>query len=146
MANVLNYFKSPTLDGNDDNYFIINGTIIANNQNISAIKLKNSSLANDIAIYNSDGAISISGRALIEGGIGIANLTLAAPEEGCICYIKLASITSGTVIVTTESGITFDGTNNTATFNAIDDELIMGYKSITQWQIYTNNSVVLSSV
>jgi len=82
---------------------------------------------------------------MIEGGTGIADLILPAPGPGVYCEIKLESITSGVVVVTTTAGVTFDGTNNTATFDAAGDVLRLGYKSATEWRIRGNESVVLSS-
>jgi len=143
-ANVLNYVDQT--DGIGDNKVHINGTVIIDNTSITANKLKNVLITNDITVYDGDGAINISGIALIDGGTGISGLTLAAPAPGVSCKIKIRSITSGDVVVTTDAGVTFDGTNNTATFNAEDDELVMGYESAIKWSIYTNNSVVLSPV
>jgi hypothetical protein len=50
------------------------------------------------------------------------------------------------VVLTTAAGVTFDGTNNTATFNAAGDELVLGYKSATEWEVIENTSVTLSAV
>lgn len=92
-------------------------------------------------------AVPVNGIAQIAGGTGIADMTLAAPAAGSLVVIRIASITSGTVVVTTAAGVTFDGTNNTATFNAADDVLILVYKSATEWSIVLNaGSVALSSV
>jgi hypothetical protein len=92
-------------------------------------------------------AIPINGIAQIAGGTGIADMTIAAPAPGSLVVIRIASITSGTVVVTSAAGVTFDGTNNTATFNAADDALILVYKSATEWSIVLNaGAVALSSV
>lgn len=113
----------------------------------AAAKLARVLAANDITRYDDDGAIAISGIALIDGGEGIAGLTLAAPQAGCLARIKLDAITSGAVVLTTAEGVTFDGTNNTATFDAAGEELVLGYKSATEWEVVANvGSVALSAV
>lgn len=107
------------------------------------------SLATITALDGSAGkkAIPINGIAQIAGGTGIADMTLAAPSPGSLVVIRIASITSGTVVVTTAAGVTFNGTNNTATFNAADDTLILVYKSATEWSIVLNaGAVVFSTV
>lgn len=110
-------------------------------------KLENVLASNDVTVYDDGGAIDISGIALITGGTGIADLTLAAPEAGVRCEIRIDSLSSGSVVVTTGTGVTFDGTNNTATFDAADEALVLAYSSATQWQIVENvGSVALSDV
>jgi len=143
-ANVLNYVDQCGTDG--DNKVHLNGTIIIDFDSMPAKKVKNSIIANDVTYYNSDAAIDVSGIALIQSGTGISGLTLAAPEEGVLCDIKVTSITSGSSVVTTAAGVTFDGINNTATFSSLDSELLLGYKTATQWAIVTNVSVSMSSV
>jgi len=95
--------------------------------------------------YSTATAIAVAGRAVIAGGTGLA-MTLAAPVQYGLCDINVLSLASGNVVVTCAVGVTFDGTNNTATFNAAADRLTIGYKSATQWEIFLNNSVVLSAV
>lgn len=110
-------------------------------------KLANLVIQNDAVFHTGNGAIAISGIALITGGTGIAGLTLAAPTPGCRCEIRIDSLSSGNVVITTGSGITFDGSNNTATLNAAAEALILTYKSATEWEIVENvGSVALSSV
>lgn len=92
-------------------------------------------------------ACSTNGVSSITGGTGIADMTLAAPSDGDVATIRIDSISSGTVVVTCAAGVTFDGTNNTATFNAAGDALVLAYLSATQYQIVHNiGAVVLSSV
>jgi hypothetical protein len=148
-SDVLNGFKQPAdsssaLIGGTDNQFFLYGSADLNGSLVNATKLSNVAISNDVTVYSAAGAISISGKAAVVGGTGFA-LTLAAPQEGCLVDILLVSISSGSVTVKTPTGVTFDGTNNTATFNAASDELIIGYKSATQWQIFNNISVTLSS-
>lgn len=147
-ANTLNGFRqtpSKHSDIRNDNQFFLHGTADLNGTVISAVKLANTIAANDVSVYSTNGAIATSGKAAIIGGTGLV-MTLAAPQEGCFVDILLQSITSGAVTVTTPAGVTFDGTNNTATFDAAADRLSIGYKTSTQWQIFDNVSVVLSSV
>lgn len=109
-------------------------------------KFNNVLVSNDITEVSDNGALPTSGISLIAAGTGLPALTLAAPSAGCQARIRIISRTSGDTIVTTASGVTFDGTNNTATLNAVGDELVLGYKSATQWIVIENTSVTLSSV
>ena len=95
--------------------------------------------------YSTATAIAVAGKAVIAGGTGLA-MTLAAPVQYGLCDINVLSLASGNVVVTCAAGVTFDGTNNTATCNAAADRLVIGYKSATEWEIHLNNSVVLSLV
>lgn len=91
-------------------------------------------------------ACAVNGLTLIEGDTGIADLTLAAPTPGAVAYIKLDSLTSGSVIVTCATGVTFDGANDIATFDAAGEELVLFYKSATKWAVAQNvGSVALSA-
>jgi hypothetical protein len=74
--------------------------------------------------------------------------TLDAPNEGDELKIINTSA-SGTAAhtVTTAAGVTFDGTNNTATLNAPGEALHIIALSATRWFIMVNvGSVALSSV
>lgn len=132
--------------------WVINGTIdLAGTTKISGTdittKLNNVLQSNDATLYTEDGAIATSGIALITGGTGISGLTLGAPSVGARCEIRIDTLSSGSVVVTTESGITFDGTNNTATFDAVAEALTLVYKSATEWEVVENEgSVALSDV
>jgi hypothetical protein len=86
-----------------------------------------------------------NGLTIITGGTGIADMTLAAPQPGHRAVIRIATISSGDVVVKTPSGVTFDGTNNTATFNAAEDKISLVYNTSTAWAVESNVSVVLSS-
>lgn len=144
MSNVLNYFDQPVGD-NNDNKLNLNGSVAFNGTDFASEKLENVLKSNDVYEISANGAVNITGNNVVIGGTGLA-LTLAAPESGVNCVVIVRSISSGNVVVTTASGVTFDGTNNTATFNAAADKLVLGYKSATQWAIIENNSVVLSNV
>lgn len=91
-------------------------------------------------------AIPVNGITLITGGTGIADMTLAAPAANSHVIIRLASLTSGSVVVTTAAGVTFDGTNNTLTMNAAEDWIELVYVSATQWGVVRSNSIALSVV
>lgn len=79
--------------------------------------------------------------------VAIALTMTSAPEAGRYLHI-INSSASGTAAHTVKlpSGVTFDGTNNTATLNAPDENLFLVARSATRWQIIVNNgSVGLSS-
>lgn len=93
------------------------------------------------------GAITSSFCGLNHATVAIA-ATLAAPTAGQLAYIVDTSA-SGTAAhtVTLPGGVTFDGTNNTATFDAPNEALYMIARSATRWQIILNvGAVALSSV
>ncbi len=88
-----------------------------------------------------------NGVTLITGGTGIADMTLAAPSIGDVAIINIASLTSGNVVVTAEDGVTLDGTNNTATFDAAGEALVLAYASANKWAVILNiGGVALSLV
>lgn len=95
------------------------------------------------------GAITInSGLVFLNHATVAIAATLDAPTAGDELFIINTSA-SGTAghTVTTAAGVTFDGTNNTATLNAPDEALHIVAVSATRWYIVTNNgSVALSSV
>lgn len=146
MSNVLNYFEQPKDAALQDNALYLDGTVVINSVSFSAEKMSNVINNNEFLVRSTNGALLNNGFNVVVGGTGLASLTLAAPAPGMKCVINLASISSGSCVVTTASGVTFDGTNNTATFNAANDQLVLVYKSATEWQIVYNNSVSLSLV
>lgn len=92
-------------------------------------------------------ACNVNGLTVVTGGSGIADLTLAAPTEGARAVIRIGSLSSGNVVVTTAAGVTLNGTNNTATFNAVDEALVLIYKAANTWEVELNvGAVVLSTV
>lgn len=146
MSNVKNYREQ----GGDrwviDGELVVTGALITDGATISG-KLGNVLAANDVTVYDDDGVIATSGIALIAGGTGIADLTLGAPTSGCRVEVRIVSLTSGSVVVTTDAGVTFDGTNNTATFDAVGEGLILGYADENEWVVVENiGGVALSSV
>lgn len=88
-----------------------------------------------------------NGVTIIAGGTGIADLTLAAPSPGHRAVIRIGSITSGSVVVTAAAGVTLNGTNNTATFDAAEETLILVYDDYNKWAIEANlGGVALTTV
>ena len=86
-----------------------------------------------------------NGLTIINGGGAIADMTLAAPQPGHRAVIRCGAA-NGNIVVTTPSGVTLNGTNNTATFNAAEDSLVLVYNTSTAWAIESNTSVSLSTV
>lgn len=89
-----------------------------------------------------------SGLALLNHASVIIAATLAAPAVGDDLVIVDNSAT-GTAAhtVTTAAGVTWDGTNNTATFNLLGETLHVVALSATRWLILENiGSVALSAV
>jgi hypothetical protein len=103
-----------------------------------------------------DQALTASG-AITVGRFGLVTLahatvviaaTLAAPTKGDDLIIVNTSA-SGTVAhtVTLPAGVTWDGTNNTATLDAPEEALHVVAVSATRWKIMENiGSVALSNV
>jgi hypothetical protein len=86
-----------------------------------------------------------NGLTLIAGGTGIADITIGTPQPGHRAVIRIASLTSGSVVVTCAG--TFDGTNNTATFDAAGEALSLVYNDSDSWAIELNvGGVALSAV
>jgi hypothetical protein len=129
---------------NDDNPYNFNGTVNFGAASFQGQQIGNLLSANTITNYSTATAIAISGQAVIAGGTGLA-MTLAAPTLGCVCSIFVLSLSSGAVTVKTPSGVTFDGTNNTATFSTAGLVLKLGYTSATRWNIAYNTGATFSS-
>lgn len=101
----------------------------------------------DVFEVSTAGALSTAGISLVTTGAGALALTLGAPTAGTQVRIKLVVDGGGNATVTTGAGITFDGTNNQATFADALDELVLGYKSATEWVIIENvGAVALAAV
>jgi len=99
----------------------------------------------DVFEVSTEGALSTAGISLVTTGSGDLALTLGAPKAGTQVRIKLVSDGGGDAVVTTKTGVTFDGTNNQATFDDVLDELVLGYKSATEWIIIENVGVTLAA-
>lgn len=101
----------------------------------------------DVFEVSTAGALSTAGISLVTTGAGDLALTLGTPKAGTQVRIKLVVDGGGNAVVTTEAGVTFDGTNNQATFADALDELVLGYKSATEWIIIENvGAVALAAV
>jgi hypothetical protein len=95
------------------------------------------------------GAITINnGMVTLAHATVVIAATLDAPAVGDDLWIINTSASGTTAhTVTAAAGVTFDGTNNTATFDAADESLHIIASSATRWRIVTNNGAVgLSSV
>lgn len=90
-------------------------------------------------------ACATNGVSAITGGTGIADMTLAAPAVGDVATIRINSISSGSVVVTCAEGVTLDGTNTIATFDAVSDTLVLAYKAANTWQVVMNVGAVALS-
>lgn len=92
-------------------------------------------------------AVVNSGLATIGSTDGQKNYTLAAPTAGVNkTLVCTAGSSANTSVVLCASGVTFDGTNTQATFNAANEVLDLVGLSATQWAIKSNmNSVALAT-
>jgi hypothetical protein len=89
-------------------------------------------------------ACAVNGLTVVTGGTGIADLTLAEPTPGAEAVIRIGSLTSGSVVVTCAAK--FNGMNNTATFDAANECLMLKANGST-WEITANiGGVALSTV
>lgn len=101
----------------------------------------------DVFEVTESGALPTAGISLVTTGAEDLALTLGAPKAGTQVRIKLVATDGGKAVVTTETGITFDETNDKATFAAAADELVLGYKSEAEWIIIENvGAVALATV
>lgn len=141
-SNVKNGFDEETNQTDRDNPLRIYGSINVGGSLYDGQSLLSSAT---VSIVDAVSTLTKSGIFLIDGGTGISFITLNSLKSGSYARLKLRTLTSGTVVVKTPAGVTFDGTNNTATFDAIDEELEIGYLSSTQWVVIYVNGVPLTS-
>lgn len=113
------------------------------------IKDGRTNLGHQVQALTASGAITIkSGQVQLNHATVVIAATLAAPTAGDHLVITDNSA-SGTAAhtVTLPSGVTWDGTNNTATLNAAGETLVVEALSATRWLILVNvGSVGLSTV
>ena len=96
-------------------------------------------------VSSTNKACILNGLNIVTGGTGIADATIGLPSPGFRCVIRIGSLTPGSVVVTCAG--TFDGTNNTATFDAANESLTLVYNAATAWAIEANvGGVALSAV
>jgi hypothetical protein len=99
------------------------------------------------AVSSTNKACITNGVNTVAVGTGLADATLGAPSPGHECTIIVKTRTSGNGVVTTATGVTFDGTNNTATFDAVNESLTLVYKDAVTWEVKANiGAVAMSSV
>lgn len=99
--------------------------------------------------YTSSGAIAAADSVVdLNTGDGKMEMTIANIEPGRILVItQIDSGTDGHTVTLTPTGATFDGTNNTATFNAQYEALVLLAISAKRFLILKNyGSVGLSAV
>jgi hypothetical protein len=101
-------------------------------------------------ILTATGAITVGSHGVVQlnHATVVIAATLAAPAAGNDLLI-VDNSASGTAAhtVTCAAGVTFDGTNNTATLNAPGEALLLVALSATRWFIVLNiGAVALSSV
>jgi len=129
-------------DANGDLY--IGGTRI----DITAAELQVlfDSLTTVTVVSSTNKACSIRGLNVVTGGTGLADATLGAPVPGAICIIRIGSLASGSVVVTGGTGVKLSGSNVKATFDAVDEALILMYKATNTWEVIANiGGVVLAA-
>ena len=97
------------------------------------------------ASYTTSGALAIGGFASINSSGGTLALTLAAPPEAGVDQTICLVTAGNNAVVTLGSGVTYDGTNNTATFSTAGQTLILKSISTTRWVIVENIGTVTFS-
>ena len=87
-----------------------------------------------------------NGLSVIAGGSGIAGMTLAAPSPGDVAIIRIDSLSGGNVVVTGGANVKLSGTNIKATFDAVNETLMLVYKAANTWEVALNvGGVVLAA-
>jgi hypothetical protein len=146
VANIFRALSGSVIETNT-----INETTAASGVTIDGALLKDgrSNLGRQVQALTASGAISIkSGLVTLAHATVVIAATLVAPVAGDELFIVNTSA-SGTVAhtVTAGAGVTFDGTNNTATLDAAEEALHIIAVSATRWKIMENiGTVALSNV
>lgn len=98
--------------------------------------------------YTAAGAVRPSGIVMINSQGTKVAMTLEAPKSaGQLLVVTQIDAGSDGHTLTSASGTTLNGTNNTATFNAVGETLLLLARSATTWVILSNvGSVSMSSV
>lgn len=127
-------------------------TTAASGVTVDGVLLKDntSSGGRQSQILTATGAITVGNHGVVQlnHATVIIAATLAAPQAGADLAIVNNSASGTTAhTVTCAAGVTFDGTNNTATLDAPGEALHIVALSATRWFILENiGSVALSSV
>jgi len=95
--------------------------------------------------YTASGAIRASGLVILNNTSKI-ELTLEAPKGAgqLLCIVQIDAGTAGHT-VTVPSGVTWDGTNDVATFDAAGELLLLVSSSATRWHVIANPSTITFS-
>lgn len=95
------------------------------------------------ASYSASGAINVGGFADMDATLDIV-MTIADPGQAGIFMVLSSTVVGGgkSSVVTTATSAGFDGTNNTATFNAAGETLVLMSISSTRWVIVENVGAV----
>ena len=110
----------------------------------SSTQLETQAAAVTAVAYTSSGAINPADNVITIATDAQAYTLAGNLNVGRILVIKQSG--AGTITVT-QTGGTFDGTNNTATFNAANETLVLLAISSKRWLILDNiGAVALSSV
>jgi hypothetical protein len=146
-ANTFTALSGSTIETNT-----IAETTAASGVTVDGVLLKDntSSGGRQSQILTASGAITVGNHGVVQlnHATVVIAATLAAPQAGADLVI-VDNSASGTAAhtVTLPAGVTFDGTNNTATLNAPGEALHIVALSATRWFILENiGSVALSNV
>lgn len=98
-------------------------------------------------VSSTNKACITNGVNIIAAGAGLSDATIGPPHPGHRAVIRLATLTGSVTAVVTVTEGTFDGTNNTATFDAAGEAITLVYNGSTAWAVELNvGGVVLSAV
>ena len=111
---------------------------------------KTLNLTMPVTAYTATGAIALpAGVASMNTTAGAMAMTLANPGAAGVMLVITLAVRGGSnnAVVTTATAAGFDGTNNTATFDAAAETLVLISITATRWAIVENiGSVGLSAV
>ncbi|MFA5436354.1 MAG: hypothetical protein WC372_10000 [Candidatus Neomarinimicrobiota bacterium] len=97
--------------------------------------------------YTSSGAIATTGYVTLSADSADLAMTVAAPTAGTLLIIHDKANSGGKnhVVSAKAAGATFDGTNNTLTFDATGETIVLFAVTATQWVIVENIGSVAPS-